>query len=67
MNTAGQVGSFVSAVFFGYAVEALHSYSLPLVGLATMTLLGAVCWLKIDATEKLVGYDAPTDENGSAH
>lgn len=51
MNTAGQIGSFFSAVFFGYAVEAWQSYNAPIIPLAFMTFLGALCWLKIDATK----------------
>lgn len=55
MNTSGQVGSFLSTVFFGYAVRELQarqfsdtvSYSLPLYPLAAMLLVSGICFLKI--------------------
>jgi len=31
MNTAGQIGSFISSVCFGYIVKFSHSYELPLI------------------------------------
>lgn len=48
MNTAGQLGSFLSSVAFGYAVAALGSYELPLLGLAVITAGSALLWLAID-------------------
>ncbi len=50
MNTAGQVGSFLTTVLFGYIVVAFGSYNAPLVPIAVMSLVGAVAWLRIDAT-----------------
>jgi ACS family glucarate transporter-like MFS transporter len=54
MNAAGQLGSFVSGVLFGYAVTAWHSYDLPLIPMAAISVCGAVVWLKIDATQELI-------------
>jgi ACS family glucarate transporter-like MFS transporter len=53
MNTAGQLGSFVSAVLFGYLVTALHSYDLPLLAIAAMVLISAAQWLRIDPARPL--------------
>jgi MFS transporter, ACS family, glucarate transporter len=55
MNMAGQLGSFVSAVVFGYLVRELAgNYSLSLVPLAAMTALSAVVFTRIDPTVPLV-------------
>jgi len=50
MNTAGQLGSFLTSVAFGYVVIASGSYELPLLGLAVITGLSAVLWVTIDPT-----------------
>ncbi len=54
MNTAGQAGSFLSTVMFGYVVTAFGSYNAPLVPLTVMLAVGALAWLKIDPTRALV-------------
>lgn len=54
MNTAGQISSFFSGVLFGYAVLAWKSYDLPLIPISGILLIGALLWLKIDATRELV-------------
>ncbi len=53
MNTAGQVGSFLSSVAFGYIVTASGSYNTPLVVLGAMAVLSAFLWLKIDPTQRV--------------
>lgn len=50
MNMAGQAGGFSTSVVFGYVVGFTGSYDAPLVIMGLMTMLGAVCWLKIDAS-----------------
>jgi len=54
MNTAGQIGSFISSVAFGYIVTQFKSYEAPLIPMAVFLTISAVCWLKIDATEELI-------------
>jgi hypothetical protein len=54
MNTAGQVGSFLTTVLFGYIVVAFDSYNAPLVPIAIMSLIGALAWLRIDASKELI-------------
>jgi predicted MFS family arabinose efflux permease len=54
MNTAGQIGSFLTSVVFGYLVGAFGSYDAPLVPGAAMLMVSAALWLKIDPTEQLV-------------
>jgi ACS family glucarate transporter-like MFS transporter len=54
MNTAGQIGSFVSSVLFGYFVKYSGSYDVPLVPMTVMLAISAALWLKIDATEELI-------------
>ena len=53
MNMAGQVGSFLTTVLFGYLVVAFGSYNAPLVPIAIMSLVGAIAWLNIDATKSV--------------
>lgn len=50
MNTAGQTGSFVSGVLFGYLVKAFHSYNVPILVIGVMLLVSGTQWLRIDAT-----------------
>jgi ACS family glucarate transporter-like MFS transporter len=53
MNTSAQVGGFVGAVAFGYIVERFHSYDAPFVPMAGLLFLGALFWLRIDASKGL--------------
>ena len=52
--TLPQAGSFLSAVAFGYVVQAYGSYNPPLFGMAAMLLVSALLFLKIDPTRPLV-------------
>jgi MFS transporter, ACS family, glucarate transporter len=54
MNTATQVGSFLSGVLFGYIAKVSGSYDRPLIFIALVLGLGALTWLKIDPTQELV-------------
>src|SRR5205823_8104303 len=54
MNTAGQIGSFISSVLFGYFVKYSGSYDFPLIPMTVMLVISAALWLKIDATETLI-------------
>jgi len=53
MNTAAQVGSLVSSVAFGYLVSRFGSYNPPFVPMASLLLVGAVLWFKIDPTQPI--------------
>ncbi|MEZ5399638.1 MAG: MFS transporter [Bryobacteraceae bacterium] len=59
MNTAGQLGSFLTAAAFGKIVAAYGSYDAPLLPMAVMTAISALLWLKIDPTEQLVRDEQP--------
>ncbi len=62
MNTAGQIGSFVSSVLFGYFVKISLSqglsqssaYNVPLVPMAIMLAASTLLWLKIDPSKELI-------------
>jgi ACS family glucarate transporter-like MFS transporter len=54
MNTAAQVGSFLSGVLFGYVAKVSGSYDRPLILMALVLGFGALTWLKIDPTQELV-------------
>ena len=53
MNTSAQVGAFLSSIAFGYIVERFHSYNAPFVPMAAVLFLGALLWLKIDASKEV--------------
>ena len=54
MNTAAQIGSFVSSLMFGYLVNRYGNYNLPFIPMAVLLLLGCYFWLKIDPAERLI-------------
>lgn len=62
MNMAGQLGSFLSSVLFGYLVAWLNNdYNTALIPLASMLFVSALLFTRIDPTEQLVAADlAPT-------
>ena len=60
MNMAGQLGSFLSSLAFGYMVDATHSYDLPLKLFAGALLLSAFLFTRIDPTRKLLPDAAPS-------
>jgi MFS family permease len=53
MNTASQLGGLVGSVAYGYIVERFASFNAPFVPMAALLFLGALLWLRIDASEKL--------------
>lgn len=59
MNTAGQVGSSISAALFGYIVQATGSYNAPLLPMGGMLLASAMIFLRIDPTRQLVPESQP--------
>jgi MFS family permease len=60
MNTAGQVGSFVSGLLFGYLVKLSNNYDFPLIPISAISLITALTWLTIDPTQELVPEDSPS-------
>ncbi len=54
MNTAGQLGSTLTSLAFGYLVDSYGTYNAPLVPMAAMTAISALLWLKIDPTIQLI-------------
>jgi MFS family permease len=53
MNTASQLGGLVGSVAYGYIVERFGNYNAPFVPMAGLLFLGALLWLKIDASQEL--------------
>jgi predicted MFS family arabinose efflux permease len=53
MNTAAQVGGLVGSVAYGYIVERFGNYNAPFVPMAALLFLGALLWLRIDASQVL--------------
>jgi ACS family glucarate transporter-like MFS transporter len=54
MNMAGQLGSFLSSVAFGYMVKYFGNYNQPLIPFAAMLVVSAYLFWQIDPTEQLV-------------
>lgn len=54
MNTAGQLGSTLTSLAFGYLVKWYGSYDAPLVPMAVMTAISALLWLMIDPTVEII-------------
>lgn len=53
MNTVAQIGGLVGSVLYGYIVDRSGSYDAPFVPMAVLLSLGAVLWLKVDASRQL--------------
>lgn len=53
MNTAGQIGSFLTTVLFGQLISAFGSYDVPLIPIIVMSTISALAWFKIDPTQPL--------------
>ena len=58
MNTAAQVGAFLSSISYGYLVTLTGSHDIPLLPMVFMLVFSALLWLKIDPTEPLTATDA---------
>jgi hypothetical protein len=61
MNTASQTGSLVSALLFGYLVSHFGNYNAPFIPMAVLCTIGALLWIKVDPTRRLV----PAGESGN--
>lgn len=57
MNMAGQLGSFLSSVTFGYLVAWFGTYNAVLPPMAAMLVVSAALWLKIDPTRELASEE----------
>ena len=68
MNMAGQVGSLISSVAFGYWVEWSGSYDRALMPLAAMLIVSGCVFATIDPAKKMIPDHAPepvqTELNG---
>jgi predicted MFS family arabinose efflux permease len=53
MNTSSQLGGLAGSVAYGYLVDRFHSYNAPFIPMAALLIIGALCWLKIDASREL--------------
>jgi MFS transporter, ACS family, glucarate transporter len=54
MNTASQLGSFLSSLAFGYLVARFGNYNAPFIPMAALLMLGAWLWLKVDPNQQLI-------------
>ena len=65
MNTAGQVGSLISSVAFGYLVEWTGSYDRALMPLAAALIVSGCLFASIDPSKVLVPHSRETVASGS--
>jgi ACS family glucarate transporter-like MFS transporter len=54
MGMAGQLGSVVMAIAFGYILTATNSYEIPVRLIGCVVVLGGFLWLKIDANKPIL-------------
>jgi ACS family glucarate transporter-like MFS transporter len=54
MNMAGQIGSFLSSVAFGYLVDFFGDYNLPLIPFSAMLVISAILFARINPELQLV-------------
>ena len=70
MNMAGQLGSFLSSVAFGYIVQSLRgagwskpdAYNLPLLPFSILLLISAALFLRVDPNRQLIPEAPGSDE-----
>src|SRR5580658_1829478 len=53
MNTAAQLGALVGSVAYGYIINHFGNYDAPFVPMAAVLFVGAMLWLRIDASKEL--------------
>lgn len=53
MNTSAQVGGLISSIAYGYIVDRFQSYDAPFVPMAALLLIGAMLWLRVDASKEV--------------
>jgi sugar phosphate permease len=53
MNTAGQVGGFLSPIILAQLVKHFGDWSIALQVSGCLFLVGAICWVFIDPTKPL--------------
>ncbi len=55
MNTAGALGGLLSSFAFGWFIQRFGGYDAVLLSMAAALLAGAALWLRVDATDTLIG------------
>jgi nitrate/nitrite transporter NarK len=53
MGMAGQLGSTVMSISFGYILSMTGSWELPLQIIGVIVIIGGLLWLKIDPSQKI--------------
>jgi MFS family permease len=53
MGMAGQLGSTVMSISFGYILSLTGSWEIPVQIIGVIVILGGLLWLKIDPTKKI--------------
>jgi MFS transporter, ACS family, glucarate transporter len=55
MNTSAQVGGLLGSIVYGYIVASTGSYDAPFIPMAVLLFVGALLWLRVDASKDLEG------------
>ena len=66
MNTAAQVGAFVSSLAFGFLADRFGSYDAPFIPMAALLLIGSWLWLKVDPTRQLIPPSEPSPKGAQS-
>jgi hypothetical protein len=53
MGMAGQLGSTVMSIAFGYILTATGSWDIPVRIIGVVVICGGLLWLRIDPTKKI--------------
>jgi MFS transporter, ACS family, glucarate transporter len=56
MNFFGQSGAFSISVIFGKIVDLTQNFDAPLYLMVGVLIAGAICWIFIDASKKIIAY-----------
>ena len=67
MNTTAQLGGLVGSVAYGYIVERSGSYDAPFVPMAALLFVGALLWLRVDASQPLHAQPQATRARPGLH
>jgi sugar phosphate permease len=54
MNFCGQTGAFLMSMIFGKIVDITHSFEAPQFLMAILLVFAGMCWIKIDASKKIM-------------
>jgi MFS family permease len=67
MNSGGHIGGFLCSVLFGYLVSHFGNYSAPLFAIATMLMVSAILFSRIDPTTPIAIEEGEVKQHATGH